>query len=88
MSLAATMCPGQTQVLASFEDADGGQCVDVFARAGGSFGFEQYRSDLDGSSRWQSLNRFSQLRFASGEEALSSAKQRVPWLKPSEVWRW
>ncbi len=88
LSRVATMWPGHDQVLASFEDADGARCVDVFARADGTFGFEQYRSELDGSSRWQSLNRFSELRFESGEEALSSAKQRVPWLNPSEVWRW
>ena len=78
----------ERRVLASLEDADGAQCVDVFARADGSFGFEQYRSDADGDSRWQSLNRFSELRFASGEDALRSAKERVPWLNPAEVWRW
>jgi predicted ATPase len=88
LSQVATMWPGQARVLASFEDADGARCVDVFERADGTFGFEQFRSELDGSSRWQSLHRFSQLRFESGEQALGSAKKRVPWLNPSEVWRW
>ena len=75
-------------VLASFETADGTQCVDVFRREDGTFGFEQYRSDSDGPAPWQSLGRFSQLSFASGEEALGMAKQRVPWLAPGEAWRW
>jgi hypothetical protein len=75
-------------VLASFETIDGTQCVDVFEREDGTFGFEQYRSESDGSSSWQSLGKYSQLSFASGEEALRLAKQRVPWLGPDEVWRW
>jgi hypothetical protein len=75
-------------VLASFEDAEGAQCVDVFERADGTFGFEQYRSEADGNSRWQSLNKYSQLCFASGAEALGAAKERVRWLNPAEVWRW
>jgi hypothetical protein len=75
-------------VLASFETVDGAQCVDVFRREDGTFGFEQFRSESDGASRWQSLGRYSQLSFASGEEALDLAKQRVPWLNRAEVWRW
>jgi len=56
------------------------QCVDIFERADGSFAFEQYRSEFDGESRWQSLGRYSQLSFASREEALDAARRRVPWL--------
>jgi len=75
-------------VLASFETTDGTQCVDVFRREDGTFGVEQYRSGSDGPGEWQSLGKFSQLSFASGEEALDLAKQRVPWLSPTEAWRW
>ena len=75
-------------VLASFGTDDGTQCVDVFRREDGTFGFEQFRSETDGHGRWQSLGKYSQLSFASGEEALGLAKQRVPWLDPTEVWRW
>ena len=75
-------------VLASLETTDGTQCVDFFVRADGSFGFEHYRADLDGAGRWQSLNRYSHLSFATGDEALRMAKQRLPWLDPQTVWRW
>ena len=75
-------------VLVSFEGDDGAACLDIFEREDGTFGFEQYRSDLDGADRWQSLSKYAQLSFASGEEALSAAKQRVPWLSRGEVWRW
>jgi hypothetical protein len=75
-------------VLASLEDAEGTQCVDIFRREDGTFGFEQFRGELDGSSRWQSLHRYSHLIFASGEQALRSAQGAVPWLDQAEVWRW
>ena len=75
-------------VLASLESEDGTQCVDLFLRTDGTFGFEQYRGEHDGSSDWQNLSKYSQLSFASGDEALHAAKQRVSWLGRSEVWRW
>jgi len=75
-------------VLVSFETVDGMQCLDVFQREDGTFGFEQYRTDSDGAGRWQSLCKYSELSFASGEAALHLAKQRVPWLDREAVWRW
>jgi hypothetical protein len=75
-------------VLASLESEDGAQCVDFFVRKDGTFGFEQYRREYDSCSRWQSLSKYSQLSFASGQEALRAAKQYVSWLSQSEVWRW
>jgi hypothetical protein len=78
----------RSTVLVSFEAEDAAQCVDIFEREDGTFGFEQFRREFDGASRWQSLSKYSQLSFASGEEALRSARQRVPWLDPTEAWRW
>ncbi len=75
-------------VLASLETGDGTQCVDFFVRDDGTFGFEQYRGEYDGSSRWQSLGKYSRLTYPSGQEALHAAKQHVPWLGREEVWRW
>ena len=75
-------------VLASFESEDGTQCVDFFLRNDGKFGFEQYRGEYDGANRWQSLHKYSQLSFASGQEALRVAKEHVSWLGQTEVWRW
>ena len=76
------------KVLASLESEDGTQCVDFFVREDGMFGFEQFRSEYDGSSRWQSLGRSSRLSFASGEDALRAAKLQVSWLGGAQVWRW
>ena len=78
----------RSKVLASLETQDGSQCVDFFLREDGSFGFEQYRGEYDGATRWQSLGKYAQLSFGSGKEALQAAKQQVPWLDQGEVWRW
>lgn len=75
-------------VLASLESEDGTQCVDFFVRDDGSFGFEQFRGEYDGATRWQSLGKYSQLSFDSGPEALHAAKHNVTWLDHSTVWRW
>ena len=75
-------------VLTSLEAADGSQCVDFFMREDGTFGFEHYRREYDGSGEWQSLGKYSQLVFASGQQALRVAKEHVPWLDRAEVWRW
>ena len=76
------------KVLASFENPDGTHCLDIFTRDDGSFGFEEFRGESDGAARWQSLAKYASLSFASGEAALSEAKRRVPWIDPSETWRW
>jgi hypothetical protein len=75
-------------VLASFEDQFGSQCVDIFVREDSTFGFEEFRSESDGSGRWQSLGKYSQLSFASGEQALREAERRVAWLENAGPWRW
>lgn len=77
-----------TQVLTSFEDPFHAECVDIFRRADGSFGFELFRAESDGGRRWQSLGRFGHLVFASGEDALSDAKRYVSWLGDVGPWRW
>lgn len=75
-------------VLASLETQDGSQCVDFFMRQDGTFGFEQYRVDHDGAAQWQSLDRYAHLSFGSGQEALLAAKAHIPWLSPTQRWRW
>jgi len=77
-----------SKVLASFENADRSHCVDIFVRADGSYGFEEFRAAADGDARWQPLAKYSTLRFSSGDAALRSAQTHVQWLDKSEVWRW
>jgi len=76
------------KVLASFEDQFRTNCVDVFVRENGSFGFEEFRRDSDGGGQWQSLGKYSQRSFASGEAALREADRQVAWLDNPGPWRW
>lgn len=76
------------KVLASFEDAFRSHCVDIFLRTDGTFGFEEFRREVDGNGSWQSLGRYSGLSFVSGAQALDEARLRVAWLEKPGPWRW
>jgi hypothetical protein len=78
----------RSQVLASFEDRFRSRCVDVFVREDGTFGFEEFRSESDGDGGWQSLAKYSELSFASGELALREAERHIGWLENTGPWRW
>jgi len=69
------------KVLASLENSHGDYCVDIFARADGTFGFEEYRRDPEDGARWYCLHRYSGQVFTSQEGALAQANACVPWLK-------
>jgi hypothetical protein len=73
------------KVLASVENPYGDYCVDVFSRADGSFGFEEYRRDPEDGGSWYSLHRYSQQVFDSEEHALAQARASVAWLKTNRA---
>jgi hypothetical protein len=68
------------KVLASLQNSYGDYCVDVFMRADGSFGFEEYRRDPE-DGVWRCLHRYSSQVFDSEENAVARAKELVPWLR-------
>ena len=67
-------------VLASFENPLGNQCVDIFSRPDGTFGFEAFRRDWEDGGLWVSLNRYSRLVFKSESAAQEQAMSAVPWI--------
>jgi len=72
--------PVPIKVLTSLENSAGDHCVDIFARADGTFGFEEYRKDPEDERGWFSLHRYSHQVFATAEDALAQAKSRVEWM--------
>ncbi|MSQ70468.1 MAG: hypothetical protein EXR27_04125 [Betaproteobacteria bacterium] len=62
-------------------NAAGDHCVDVFERADGSFGFEEYRRDHEDGRGWFALHRHGHLYFVCEADALARAKEVVAWLK-------
>ena len=77
--------PMEDKVLASLENPYGDYCVDVFVRADGTFGFEEYRRDPEDGGVWQSLHRYSRQVFDAEEEAIAQAKSSVAWLKAGGI---
>jgi hypothetical protein len=67
-------------VLTSLEDADGFRCVDIFARACGSFGFKEFRRDPEDAGRWTLIGDYSERSYATKDAAVSGAVALIPWL--------
>jgi hypothetical protein len=67
-------------VLASLENAEGNHCVDLFRRPDGSFGFEEFRRDVEDLGAWTPVQYFSAMRYDTREAALGAARRAVPWL--------
>ena len=70
----------QPGILQSIEDAEGFRCVDIFARADGSFGFREYRRDPEDSGGWSLVADYSGLSYATAEGAVRAAAAAIPWL--------
>lgn len=70
---------GKNVVVRSFNQESGHQCIDIFRRPDGSFGFELYRREPEDSRGWLVIGAFSNRKFASVEEAAAEAKASVAW---------
>jgi len=64
-------------VVESVENPQHDRCVDVFTRPDGSFGFEEFRRDVEDAGAWTPLSYFSGLRHVSKGEALAGSSAGV-----------
>ena len=69
------------KVTRSIETPDGGRCIDLFRRPDASFGFEEYRRDVEDGHGWFPIGFHAEAVFATEAEALAEARRRVEWLK-------
>jgi hypothetical protein len=67
-------------VLVSVENAQHDRCVDIFTRPDGSFGFEEFRRDVEDRGHWTPVQYYSGVAYVSSAELLDSAERCVPWL--------
>ena len=67
-------------VLASVENSEHDRCVDIFSRPDGSFGFEEFRRDVEDRGQWTPVQYYSGAVYVSSAAALDSAERCVPWL--------
>jgi len=73
--------PQKNRVLRSIETPEGERCVDFFIRPDGSFGFEEYRRDMEDGRGWFPIGFHADKCFASEQEAEAKALAAVSWLK-------
>jgi hypothetical protein len=67
-------------VFASVENDEHDRCVDVFYRPDGTFGFEEFRRDVEDEGAWTPLGYFSRKTYPSSPAAYAAAEAAVPWL--------
>ncbi len=67
-------------VFDSVENTEHDRCVDLFRRADGSFGFEEFRRDVEDAGAWTPVAYYSARTYDSGDAVLAAAIERVVWL--------
>jgi hypothetical protein len=69
------------KVIDSHESSDASRCVDLFRRANGSFGFEEFRRDPEDRGEWTPVSYYSSREYSSEVEAIEAAQRLVPWFE-------
>jgi hypothetical protein len=67
-------------VFVSLENFEHDRCVDLFTRPDGSFGFEEFRRDVEDRGAWTAVQYYSAAIYRSREAALDAALRSVAWL--------
>ena len=67
-------------VFVSIENPEHDRCVDIFSRPDGSYGFEEFRRDIEDAGQWTPVQYYSGVPYASSAEALVTAERCVSWL--------
>jgi hypothetical protein len=68
-------------VLRSIENRHHDRCVDLFRRPDGTFGFEEFRRDVEDAGTWTPVQFYSGAVWATETAALSAASRAVVWLE-------
>ncbi|WP_044586345.1 hypothetical protein [Bradyrhizobium sp. LTSPM299] len=67
-------------VFVSIENVEHDRCVDMFSRSDGSYGFEEFRRDIEDAGQWTPVQYYSGVSYASATDALDTAERCVSWL--------
>ena len=67
-------------VFVSIENPEHDRCVDIFSRPDGSYGFEEFRRDIEDGGQWTPVQYYSGASYGSSGEAMDTAERCVPWL--------
>jgi hypothetical protein len=67
-------------VFVSVENSEHDRCVDIFSRPDGSYGFEEFRRDIEDGGQWTPVKHHSGVAYVSSAETLETAERSLPWL--------
>jgi len=67
-------------VFISIENDEHDRCVDLFERPDGTFGFEEFRRDVEDLGAWTPVSYYAGQVFVTAHGALSAAIAVIPWL--------
>lgn len=67
-------------VFASVENHEHDRCVDIFSRPDKSFGYEEFRRDVEDGGAWTPTEYYSAARYDTAELAYAAAEKSVLWL--------
>lgn len=79
--MSTSRIPRDWVILESPENEQHDRCVDVFQRPDGTFGFEEFRRDVEDRGRWTPMRYFFGNVYATREAAREAARQAVAWLR-------
>ncbi|WP_342364120.1 hypothetical protein [Terrarubrum flagellatum] len=72
--------PKEWFVFESIENDQHDRCVDLFKRPDGTFGYDEFRRDIEDGGAWTPTGGFWGLVFSSRNDALAAAREAVAWL--------
>src|SRR6266478_5665855 len=59
-------------VFVSVENSGHDRCVDMFSRPDGSYGFEEFRRDVEDGGQWTPVQYYSGIAYVSPTDALDA----------------
>ena len=71
----------KVSVLYSITDVTETRCLDFFSRDNKTYGFEEYRREIEDAKGWYSIGGYKNLIFKNPKTAMSFANERVIWFK-------
>jgi hypothetical protein len=66
-------------VFASVENDEHDKCIDIFSRPDGTFGFEEFRRDIEDRGEWTPIGYYSSTSYPTSEAAYTAGERTVPW---------
>lgn len=67
-------------VFTSIENPEHDRCVDLFSRPDGTFGFEEFRRDVEDQGEWTPVQYYSGSIYPTRQAATVAAIGVVSWL--------